>query len=79
MQQTNNKRQLSLPTNKSITFSKKKGISMAAAAGAFAFCGLNNGVSALNNGLGLTPPMGWNTWNRYYCDINQTVIYTNAD
>jgi alpha-galactosidase len=23
--------------------------------------------------------MGWNTWNRYYCDINQTVIYTNTD
>lgn len=36
-------------------------------------------VKALNNGLGLTPPMGWNTWNKYYCDINQTVIYTNTD
>ena len=23
--------------------------------------------------------MGWNTWNKYYCDINQTVIYTNTD
>jgi alpha-galactosidase len=23
--------------------------------------------------------MGWNTWNRYYCDINQTIIYTNTD
>ena len=33
----------------------------------------------LQNGLGLTPPMGWNTWNRYYCDIDQTVIYTNTD
>jgi alpha-galactosidase len=31
----------------------------------------NNGlVKALNNGLGLTPPMGWNTWNKYYCNIN---------
>ena len=37
------------------------------------------GVYALSNGLGLTPPMGWNTWNKYYCDINQTVIYTNTD
>ena len=33
----------------------------------------------MKNGLGLTPPMGWNTWNRYYCDINQTVIYSNTD
>lgn len=33
----------------------------------------------MENGLGLTPPMGWNTWNKYYCDINQTVIYTNAE
>jgi alpha-galactosidase len=36
-------------------------------------------VLGLQNGLGLTPPMGWNTWNKYYCDINQTVIYTNTD
>jgi alpha-galactosidase len=27
-------------------------------------------VAGMHNGLGLTPPMGWNTWNRYYCDIN---------
>ncbi len=43
----------------------------------FTFSG--NQVQALKNGLGLTPPMGWNTWNKYYCDINQTVIYTNTD
>ena len=36
-------------------------------------------VEGLQNGLGLTPPMGWNTWNRYYCDIDQTLIYTNTD
>ncbi|TNV78235.1 hypothetical protein FGO68_gene567 [Halteria grandinella] len=35
--------------------------------------------SALNNNLGLTPPMGWNTWNRYGCDINETVVMTNAE
>ncbi|CAL9109102.1 unnamed protein product [Musa textilis] len=28
----------------------------------------------LTNGLGMTPPMGWNTWNHFYCDINETVI-----
>ncbi|CAL9776425.1 unnamed protein product, partial [Musa acuminata subsp. burmannicoides] len=26
------------------------------------------------NGLGMTPPMGWNTWNHFYCDINKTII-----
>lgn len=45
----------------------------------FALLGLNGLVTALRNGLGLTPPMGWNTWNKYYCNINQTVIYTNTD
>lgn len=43
------------------------------------FLGLVKFVTPLNNGLGLAPPMGWNTWNRYYCDIDQTVIYTNTD
>ncbi|CAD5188436.1 unnamed protein product [Musa acuminata subsp. malaccensis] len=28
----------------------------------------------LANGLGMTPPMGWNTWNHFYCDINETII-----
>ena len=43
------------------------------------FIGSISFSSALENGLGRTPPMGWNTWNRYYCDINQTIIYTNTD
>lgn len=36
-------------------------------------------ATALNNGLGLTPAMGWNTWNKYNCNINETVITSNAD
>lgn len=24
----------------------------------------------LDNGLGKTPPMGWNSWNHYGCKIN---------
>jgi alpha-galactosidase len=24
----------------------------------------------LDNGLGLTPPMGWNSWNKFGCNIN---------
>jgi len=25
-------------------------------------------------GLALTPPMGWNSWNRFHCDINEELI-----
>lgn len=37
------------------------------------------GVEALNNGLGLKPAMGWNTWNKYACDISADIIKSNAD
>jgi alpha-galactosidase len=33
----------------------------------------------LTNGVALTPPMGWNSWNRFYCGINQTLIRQTAD
>ena len=27
------------------------------------------------NGLGMTPQMGWNSWNKFHCDdLNATVI-----
>ncbi|HWX65487.1 MAG TPA: glycoside hydrolase family 27 protein [Rhodanobacter sp.] len=32
-----------------------------------------------SNGLALTPPMGWNTWNKFGCTINETVIRQAAD
>jgi alpha-galactosidase len=35
-------------------------------------------LKALDNGLGLTPAMGWNSWNKYGCDINEQVIKSNA-
>ncbi|EFA81506.1 putative alpha-galactosidase [Heterostelium album PN500] len=47
-------------------------------------------ISALNNGLGLTPQMGWNSnwinsyylitysWNYFACNINETVIMETA-
>lgn len=37
-----------------------------------ASCGLDNGV-------GLTPPMGWNSWNRFGCNINEALIKQTAD
>ena len=33
-------------------------------------------IKALDNGLGLTPPLGWNTWNKFHCDINETIVKT---
>jgi len=29
-------------------------------------------IDALNNGLALTPPMGWLSWERFRCNVNCT-------
>jgi alpha-galactosidase len=33
---------------------------------------------ALENGLGKTPPMGWNSWNKFGCNINEQLILDTA-
>ena len=33
----------------------------------------------LDNGLGLTPQMGWNSWNHYHCNINADIVKKTAD
>ncbi|MCO5602989.1 hypothetical protein L7F22_057131 [Adiantum nelumboides] len=33
----------------------------------------------LANGLGRTPPMGWNSWNHYGCNITETLVRQTAD
>ncbi len=33
----------------------------------------------LDNGLGRTPQMGWNSWNYFACNINETIIRSAAD
>jgi alpha-galactosidase len=33
----------------------------------------------LDNGMGLTPPMAWNSWNKFGCKINETLIKQTAD
>lgn len=33
----------------------------------------------LDNGVGLTPPMGWNSWNHFGCNINEDLIKQTAD
>ena len=30
-------------------------------------------------GLALTPPMGWNSWNHYGCNIDEDLIRRTAD
>ena len=31
------------------------------------------------NGLAQTPPMGWNSWNKFACNVNEKVIRDTAD
>lgn len=31
-------------------------------------------LHSLDNGLGLTPPMGWNSWNKFACSIDEDLI-----
>ena len=31
-------------------------------------------ADALDNGVARTPPMGWNSWNTFSCDINESLI-----
>ncbi|KAJ3025970.1 UNVERIFIED_CONTAM: Kinesin- protein 6 [Siphonaria sp. JEL0065] len=36
-------------------------------------------VAALDNGVGRTPAMGWNSWNKFACNINEQIIRQHAD
>jgi len=36
-------------------------------------------VARAGNGLAQTPPMGWNSWNKYGCEINEQLIRGQAD
>jgi len=36
-------------------------------------------AQALDNGTGRVPPMGWNSWNTFGCNINETLIRQMAD
>lgn len=36
-------------------------------------------LNALDNGLALTPPMGWNSWNRFGCNVSEDLIREMAD
>jgi alpha-galactosidase len=36
-------------------------------------------VNKTPNGLALTPPMGWNSWNKFACDVNEQTVRATAD
>ena len=36
-------------------------------------------INSLDNGVGLTPPMGWNSWNKFGCAINEKLIMSTID
>ncbi|MEY9904667.1 alpha-galactosidase [Catenulispora sp. MAP12-49] len=36
-------------------------------------------AAALSNGLALTPPMGWNDWNAFGCDVSAQLVEQTAD
>ncbi|WP_370468433.1 NEW3 domain-containing protein [Streptacidiphilus sp. P02-A3a] len=36
-------------------------------------------AQALDNGLALTPPMGWNDWNAFGCDVSAKLVEQTAD
>ncbi|KAF9622931.1 hypothetical protein IFM89_035164 [Coptis chinensis] len=35
--------------------------------------------SMLSNGLAITPPMGWNSWNHFNCSVDEKMIRQTAD
>ncbi|UBU09454.1 lectin [Nonomuraea gerenzanensis] len=36
-------------------------------------------AAALDNGLARTPQLGWNDWNTFFCNVNETLIRQTAD
>src|SRR6187455_1337455 len=50
-----------------------------AALGAVAVLQTASPALALNNGVARTPPMGWDSWNTFGCNINETLIRQMAD
>jgi alpha-galactosidase len=36
-------------------------------------------ANAADNGVGQTPPMGWNSWNKFQCNVSEDLIKSAAD
>lgn len=50
-------------------------------AGALVACALFAALpaAAVDDGLARTPPMGWNSWNRFQCDVGEQLVRETAD
>lgn len=52
---------------------------LAAFISAAALLASTTAAGALDNGLALTPPMGWNSWNKFGCQVSEKLIREVAD
>lgn len=43
------------------------------------FSAFPSGGLGLDNGLGLMPQMGWNSWNHFHCSVTEDVVKKTAD
>ncbi len=46
---------------------------------ALLLAGLQTNALAVGNGLARTPPMGWNSWNKFACNVSEQLIKEIAD
>ena len=46
---------------------------------AFSFLVAAGDLRALDNGLARTPPMGWNSWNKFACNVSEDLLKSVAD
>ena len=53
--------------------------SLALVAGTMFGMAVSAPVHALGNGLALTPPMGWNDWNSFGCNVSEALVEQTAD
>ncbi len=49
------------------------------ACAALAFLASTTKLQALDNGLARTPPLGWNSWNKFACNVSEDLIKGAAD
>lgn len=63
-----------------MTSSLRRLLSLAAVAGiAMLVLAARPATPRLDNGLARTPPMGWNSWNKFGCNVSEQLIRETAD
>lgn len=43
------------------------------------FVSVLHATESLDNGLGRTPQMGWNSWNHFGCSVDAQLVMDTAD